>query len=909
MSDPSPGAAETALTSAGPHAPAAAPLPERSGGSGSALAPGRRWRNFQILKAQDNGFAATDITSMEEVVLHARPLGDDAEARREAWERLMRLRSDNLVAALEAHEENGWRYEVTVPPQGVVLREWLSAHQMGLPEIETLVRQLAAQLEALHENGLVHLRVQPTSIFVDTDGHGLRAMLGGLESATLHAQSGLVPIEVNPYYAPPEAAGLFKHKPGPGLCAWDWWGLGRVVQEIVQGGHVYGLLFERDVSGDPPELRARAENALLERDPSGVRAGAVELLPDGVSAGVRSLLRGLLASCRDGRWHGDQVLHWTQREAVADRYDLPREARLFWWRRRALTVAEAAEFFLQPDYAFDGQQQFFPTSEEELTMRAFLAELPSLRAERERVEQVLGYVEAFAWQQLPLNPRRAAVAGLAWRSLVAAGSRATLAVQRWRVDPPGMQEMFADAPPGEALLFAHVLSTGAYRRAVEAVDAAAGRTLALLADAGMTALEWAVKQTWIAREDEVAQARLLWFAFESDKDLLARLDRLRGAYATAREAALAEIFAKEKPTRAELMLLAFAGERARDFGFVTHAEWAARRAAELGARAERLRAAIFWRRAAHVAAAAPGLLGRWPIFVATWAAPIALAGAGRAWTWGAALAGFAVALRWTARAGLNAAIARHARGEKPWTWRDGPARAVRAAAASWAALTPEQRTNPKAEFAATCAEMRQLDLRDVAVPATPSRLAGFWVGVVLANVVPLVFCVLPWIGIDFSPPPRLPEIVRRAPLRPAGEGTAAADGAIYEVYDDGFGRRQRGPLQAWDVPPEAPQPMRVTEVRPASPAQRAYARVGAELLLEPYPRKDLKLTLAVPVPTGGVWAVVLYDTGDRELADRRTFFLTEAPDPKRWYWLGNRRVVYLGAPPRLPPLQNSLAQP
>ncbi|MBI2513004.1 MAG: hypothetical protein HYV96_13575 [Opitutae bacterium] len=909
MSDPSPGAAETALNSAGCHDPAAAPLPERSGGGGSALAPGRRWRNFQVQKALGTGFMATDITSMDSVFLHARPLDDATPSRADAWERLARLPSDTLVAALEAHEENGWRYEVSALPRGMPLRDWMAAHQLGVAEIETLVRQLAAQLEALHENGIVHLRVQPQSVYVDDEGHGLHVCLGGLEAATLHSQTDLIPIAVNPYYAPPEAAGLFKHKPGPELGAWDWWGLGRVAQEIAHGGHVYGLLFERDVAGEPPELRSRAEAALLDRDPSGVRAGAVELLPDSASPRLRSLLRGLLASSRDGRWHGDQVLHWTQRENVPDRYDLPRDARLFWWRRRALTVAEAAEFFLQPDYAFDGQQQFFPTGAGEPTMRAFLAELPNLRPEHERAEQILGYVESFAWQQLPLNVRRAAVAGLAWRALAPAGGNGSLAVQRWRIDPAGLQEMFADAPPGEALAFARALSTGAYRRAVEALDAGAGRTLALLAEAGLDALQAATACRWIADDDEVAQARLLWFAFEPEKDLIARRDRLRTAYATAHDAALAEMLAKAKPKRAELMLLAFASERPSDFGFVTHADWNARRAAELTARAERLRTAIFWQRAARVLAAAPGLLGRWPAFVAVWAAPLALAAAGRAWLWLGVLTFVAIGLRWTARATLNSLIARQAPGEAPWTWRDGPARAVRAASASREALAPEQRANPLADLAAACADLRALASKGAPVPAPPSRFIGFWAGAVLADVLPLAFCVLPWLGVDFSSRPPPPVLVRHAPPPPAETAPAAAGAALFEVYDDGFGRRKRGPLRAWDVALEPPRPLSVTGVRPASANQRAYARVGAELLLEPYPRKDLKVTLAVPVPTPDGWALVLYDPAERELADRRTFLLREAPQEKHWYWLGNRRVVYLGAPPHLPPLQNSLAQP
>ncbi len=908
MSDPPPGAVDAALPSADAPRSALEPLPDRDGG-GSALAPGRRWRNFQVQSAFGAGFLATDVTAMEDVVLHARPIDESVGMRRDAWQRLAQLDSDGLVPLIEAHEENGWRYEVTAVPPGVPLREWMAAHRMGLPEIETLVRQLAVQLETLHENGVVHLRVQPSSVFIVDDEHGWQVKLGGFEAATLHTQTDLVPIAVNPYYAPPEAAGLFRHKPGVELCAWDWWGLGRVVQEIVHGNHVYGLLFERDVTKEPPELRARAEAALLDRDPSGVRAGAVELLPDSTSARVRLLLRGLLASSRDGRWQGDQIVHWGQGESVPDRYDLARDARLFRWGRRSFTVPEAAEFFLQPDYAFDGLLQLFPSRPEEPSMRSFLAELPSLRSEHERVEQILGYADSFAWQRHPLPARRAAVAGLAWRTLAPSSFSAPLAVQRWRLDPTGLQEMLADAPPAEALGFAHVLSNGAYGRAVEAVDAAAGRTLALLAGAGFDALQLALARGWIAVADEAVQAHLLWFAFEAEKDLTARRDRLRSAYATVAEPELAALLAKEKPSRAELVLLAFAGERAREFGFVTHAEWGARRAAELNELAGRLRAAIFWQRAARVIVATPGLLGRWPAFLAVWAAPLALAAAGRAWAWMAVLAGVALGARWAARAGLNALLRTQAPGAAPWTWRDGPARAARAARDAVATLDASQRANALAAFAVACDEIRQLSRKETASPTAPSRLLAFWIAGVALCAIPVGFCLLPWVGIDFAPRAAVPPLVRQVSVARPPETTESADGALYEMVNDGFGRRRRGPLRAWDIASTPPQPITVLRINPASASQRAYARVGAELLLEPYPRKDLKVTLAVPVPANGEWAVVLYDTGESELADRRTFFLPGAPLEKQWYWLGNRRVVYLGPPPRLPELQKTLAPP
>ncbi|MDP2137597.1 MAG: hypothetical protein Q8J74_07050, partial [Candidatus Didemnitutus sp.] len=55
-------------------------------------------------------------------------------------------------------------------------------------------------------------------------------------------------------------------------------------------------------------------------------------------------------------------------------------------------------------------------------------------------------------------------------------------------------------------------------------------------------------------------------------------------------------------------------------------------------------------------------------------------------------------------------------------------------------------------------------------------------------------------------------------------------------------------------------------------------------------------------------ALMLYDSEWRRLADERVFTVAEAPVERASYWVGNRRVVYLGSPAKLG-LQNSLAEP
>lgn len=885
------------------------------GGTGGALIPGRRWGNYQIgdaLPGMPNSFRATDVLSMEEVHICARPVQGDGSLRRQVWAQLEVLAMAHLVPLREAREDGGWRYEVFSLPAGTSLREWITCHQIGLPEIERVVHQISVALEVLHDNGIVHLRVRPENIYIHETQNQLEVALGGLTEATLHTQAELIPVEVDGYYAPPEAAGLYRHQPGSALCAWDWWGLGRVVQEAIHGGHVYGLLFERDVSGAPPELQPRVEAALRDRDPSGVRAGAVELLPDQASPRVRALLRGLLASSRDGRWGPEQVQHWLQGAPVPDRYDLPRDARLFLWRRRAFTLPEAAEFFSQPDYAIEGQAQFFPLIDAPGTMRRFLGEMPQFRAEHDRVAQLLGLVDSTQWQHLPLSARRAASSGLAWLTLASKTTRPTLCVQRWKIDPPGLQEMFADAPPTEALNLARVLTTPAYQRAVEALDPAAARTIALLGEFGFAALDQASRHGWIAGEDPVAQSRLLRYALDPDKDLLARRDRLRMAYASNQDARLADLLAAAKPDRVALMLLAFTGERAKECGYVTHAEWDLQRAQRMHRRAAVLAGAVLWRRLGTIVRGSPAVLGPWPIFGAIWVVPIALAIVGGLWWAALGIAGGALGMRFAALARINSLLARFAPAARRWSLQDRSQRCHDEAGAVLAGQpdAPPTAAAMLAEIHASRTEIQKLKLKPAPpLPPLPPNLAEFWLGAAASVVVPLAILV----GL-FQFAAHVPETPPLAP-RPPRPFVAQSKGAglglpeLFEEFNDGFGRRLRGPLKPWDAPlTVSPRPAIVRRMVPSTPEQRAYARVGAELLLEPYPRDGLDVTLAVPVPIGEGWGVLLYDSQRRELADRRAFFFADPLQERAWYWVGNRRVVYLGPPPRLP-RQFTLAPP
>ncbi|MDP2137041.1 MAG: hypothetical protein Q8J74_04235, partial [Candidatus Didemnitutus sp.] len=875
MTDPNTGTADTALAEAqGVPSPPSTAAPESVTG-GCALATGTNWLQYAIgepvADAPAGTFHATDTVSGEEVLVVGRMMDAETEARRTTWDCLAKMPPSNLVALRACHEEENWRFEVTAAPRGIPLREWMADRKINADEIETLGRQLAGLIQSLHAVGVVHLHVRPDAIFVRESGKTLELVLGGMGGAKLYTRVDLVPVQVDPYYAPPEAVGNFYHRPGPDLCAWDWWSFGRIVQELVLGQHVFALLLKEDVSGRPLALKPRVEAALLESDRSGVRAGAVELMPESVSPRLRSLLRGVLASSLAGRWGWDQFQRWAQRAPMVDRYDLTRDAPLFIWRRRAFTVAEAAEFFSRPDNAIQGQAQVFPTGQMVGTLFGFLQSSAQLTAEFACVQRLLSLVESAPWQQLPLNTRRAAVVGLVWVALAPPESRPPLSVQRWAIDLGGLQEILTDAPPAEAINLVRALTTPAYRRAVESLDPVAAKALDVLASAGLPALERAEKSGWIARGDTVAQLRLLRLALDSERGLTVRLLRLKAHYATSSNANLAEHWARESPDLATKIMLVFTGEQSAEFGYVSHAQWASNRREELQARAAKVGSLQFWRRLFRVALLGPALLAAWPIWTAVWGIPVAFCILGDESLVAVGLLGLAALGRVLAIHRINVLLRQWAPGTAGWSWRTRPWRCLEEAGRISASLVPALNRGVACELKTIRDEMRALgETSESPLPPLAPKLAELWIGSVFASAV-VIGVVLTLVQLARTVPAASVLTDRTLIVMSAGVAEAEPAKEIFEVFNDGFGLRPRGPLQEWDVSLAEPTSLTVLDSKASSPRQRAFARVSAELLLEPYPRNELQVLLAVPVRAGQPTALMLYDSEWRRLADERVF--------------------------------------
>ncbi len=887
------------------------PAANAASGKGGALAVGRRWHNYTV-KSELPGppagcFVATDVSVMQDVVIQMRPVGAEDDGRREVWRILQELPEENFTPTSEAREEDGFRYEIFPVPTGQSLREWLGAHRTNAATIELGMQQLAQGIEALHEAGLVHLNLRPETIFIEEgNDHQLKVMIGGLHKAQLTGRSGLVDIEANPYYAPPEAGGLFRHEAGNGLRAWDWWALGRIIQEMVLGRHVYSLVMERDVRANPPELRARAEALLLERDVTSLRAGAVELLPDDTSPRLRQILRGLLASVRDGRWRWPQVEAWLRGDQPVDRYDLPRNTRLILRGEQALTLAETADLYVLPAHFAEGAAQLFPSDGATESVWGILQETPQFRTELDRVRPLRDMVNMPPWQGQPVAMCQAAVSGLVWLTLASSSPRKALCFAGHVINVAGLRRLFREnAAIAEATLA--VLTAEPYLQRVSPLDPTARKALDLLAKTGREAVALAKTHglAFVARPEGLA--KLLEWSLASDTELQANRDSLRTRYAASSDTRLDASLQAPKPTRAELALLAATGENPGPHGYITHEEWTRRRHAELMARTTQVSGALFWRRLERLIVFAPALLGFWPVSAAIWLVPLALTLAAHAWVLAGLTAFAAVAARVGGMFAVRRLVARAAPGRPPWLWVDQTTRCRREVFA----LLPGEKLPSvgqlKAEMARIRQELGRLTLpAGLARPAAPARFNALETGAALAMAAPVVVLALV-VG------PHLPLPGRSAPGRTAAAAHPVApepetlvqmigpDGkpGLYEIVNDGFGGYRRGPLKLWDVPkPATPATLKITDQTTASGEQRAFAVVSAELLLAPYPRQGPKVLVAVAVPRRREArpSIVLYDSATRRLADGWSYGVGSDLTPATWYNLTGREVVYLGLP-------------
>ncbi len=841
---------------------------------------------------------------MEAVWILARPITELTEWRRGAWQRLSSLEETAIVGCVEAVEEEGWRYEVFRRPPGSTLAEWFACHQAGFEGVEALVRQLGDVLRAIHAQGVVHLSLSPETIYVDSSVETLRIVVGGLHEATLYTQSTVQPGAPDLLYAPPEAAGRESHPPGTGLCAWDWWSVGRILQQFILGKHVVALL-KPEVAKDPAALRAAAGALLLERDPPGMRAGAVEAMGPQDPL-VKTLLQGLLTSVREARWSDADVRRWLARETVRVHYELPARARLFVWKDRGYTVASAVEHFVQEEAWEDGELNLF-APDEAGTFAGFLNLNPEHQADAACLATFKSWLELPAWAGVPPAARRTVTAAVSWLALGKRhGLKVGLVVRGRKMDAEGLTSLLESGNPGDVIaLFRALLEPGFLER-LATVDAQAGAELYDLATLGGEALRRAIDAGWIEATDEDAHLRVLGLALESDHALASRLEKLRGAYVDNRDPALAHLLNdRAGPPWADI-ILAYTGERATRFGYITAAQVRRERLASLDRRLSEVQTALFWRRVGWLLRAVWLAGAPWPAVGTVIAVLLGVGGilAGRP---GLALfAAFLVALtRLVMPWALTRLLPRTGVAGDPWRLCDGVGRCRREAER----CDPDRRSLAKLTMEQRELEAQRAALGAEAIPGPRVRpLAGLGVAAGIMQAAAAVCTV--WLGSeawfqfrpgpDTAPSPASGETA--AVSTPLQEPVDQVESGKFEYVDEGFGRGLRGPLEPWTLhAPAAPVEALPVEARvPARPAQTAHALVSIELLLRPYARNAVNALVAVRVPsTTGRTELMIFNGRSRRPLDAMALRLTSELTERTWYQYDRCRVVFLGEPRQL----------
>ncbi|ATC62849.1 hypothetical protein CMV30_02100 [Nibricoccus aquaticus] len=917
-------------------AAAASPIPAMAW---ETLATGTRWLEaYQVGEALPDAvaakcFVAVQIATGNDVVIRGLRVMD--ERRAGAWKRLCAEGGEGQMGwlrPLEVFESDGRRIEVMLAGPAMTLREWGMERRVTLDEVRVLVRHLAGALNALHAGGVVHLNLRPEAVRV-LDKNGPHVILAGLELAVAVTGEtgsagaggvggeggGHVVLHGNPFYAPPEAVGLFKHVADRGLMAWDWWTLGRLVQELVLGRHVFGELWQRDVSRETEELMTRAEAVLAEQEGM-TRAGAVEHMPASVEAEIVRLLRGLLASCRDGRWGFEQVQRWLAGEPVRDRYELSRHDRLFERQERLFTVPEAAELFGGAEAWEEGLGDLFAEegSGRAGGLRAFLAENPEQAKAREQLEAVLKLEQSTALQTLPEGVRREMVACVAWAQLGKG-----IVAARWRgrvIDAVLIREWLRDEaqPSGAARVRGAI--NAVLSEAIGAGDADTGRWLGGYAHDFEAAVAWASARG-CAVDSPAAELALLRSLFEPEDALERTHAGMKQLYACSRETVVEALFKKSAPTRYERVLVVFSGSEAVRFGYVTHAQWREERYAELRARAQRMVEALYWVRLGSAMRAGPVVFGTWVWLAVVVAIPVGAAIYAGRWSeavvWGVGTVVVVLGARvgwWLAK---RRDLAKRIAAGKAWRFFDGARRCQREAECVIGGGAVGTEAGLRAGLAEANGGIATLGFepaRSVVVAA--GRPVGTWVVATMSWLV--LASVLGVSGASLKEGiAKRREAVVAAQIDEKGAGKSGEERRKVEPWEiqtkeaAGVAETERVAEAVAATAEEAPQEivrvawpfkmtreavtMKVRRFVEATEEQVAAAEAAEADLKRRYDEKTVAVMVAVRVPVASGYGLMLYDGKAGKFANRTVYEVAFNPIARSWLEIGGVRAFYLGA--------------
>jgi hypothetical protein len=804
--------------------------------------------------------------------------------RDQVWEVLRAIDSPLLQKPIEVHT-GAERVEVWRAPEAPTLRHWRAERPAPGPlEIRECASQLASALELLHARGLGHFALRPDNVFVRPGPAGPEYCLGGFDATVPVNQGALIPIAVDLLRAPPEAAGLFQHSPGPLLLTWDWWSLGRVLQEFILGQPVL-MLVPEELYNNPPLSRTQlAENLLFERDVGALRAGAVELMP-GLDPETKLLLHGLLTSAHEGRWGAAEVREWRTGARPPARYESPRRQRFFRLDGRGYTPPEAADVLRDPSHSGGMVAQVFG-ADDPGKFAHFLRETRTRHNYFEVLEQATNLTGAAGLASVPAELVREIAAAVALTGI----SRGKFF---WRGRPitPALADRLRDRSAIlETCAMLRALAVPAVLHLLQLHDSTTAGHIEVLVTSADGA-EKLQRQCRLAHADPAQNTAELWLlALETADHLAAAVERLRHDFATTTNPALAAIFTHPHPAREMLVVLAWVARDPKRHGCKTHAEVKAEKLAAMLAEGRTLAQLLFWLRLEAALRAGPLLFGNRWLVLAGGLAVILLLAVHLAGPAGLALGLIPFAALAALRVGLNRWQARLVRvwtQSAPWSWRDGSSRCQR-----------ETRTLVEARgFPATAAavssrlrslsgDMAGLAQADPYEPvAWPPRHWSTWGGVLAGWVaVALIVAGSVWQGAKHPPSweahaKAWQQTIHRPPVE---KTVAPEDQKLIWPYK----LQKTSPFPPLEVASEG-------EFVP-TPAEAGAALSRARQLLAPYKPESIDALVAIYVPLeGNRGGLLLFDGRKGAAKSPKGVLVGFVPPAKTWLHIGDGYALFI----------------
>lgn len=855
--------------------------PAEQSAAPAGAAPTESWRDtHQMLSAgNEEGtrrFRARNLaTEQEEWLSFSDVSGSD---RREAvWQCLQTIQSPHLQRAVARHVAEE-RVEVWADVGTLTLAGWRAGRAAPeATEVVAVVRDLADALAQLHRVGVGHFALRPEHVaVVERPGELPQFCLTGLEWAERFEQPGLVNIAVDPCYAPPEAAGLFQHSPGSLLTAWDFWSLGRVVQEFMLGHGVLELLPANVRSRLPLSLAGQAESLLTERETGTLRAGAVELMP-GLGRRELRLLRGLLTGAREGRWGAGELAEWLAGGDPVEHYEAPRHRRFFRVDGRGYTVSQAAGLLVGPVHHATAVPHVF-APDQPGTLAAFVAEARGHQAEQEQMQACRQLVDLPALGPFALEQRRDAVAAVCLQVL----SRGAFHWRGQLLDEAALQARLtseADFPrvSGELRLLSLPLLLELMRKH----DAQTADFLERLRGLVEGAEQFTIRNGWAGDRPEQ-----VWLAaLGTPAELREKVAALHRQFALTTNKALAPIFSVPHPTPAMQVVLAWAGGAPERYGFRTHEQVRQQELAGLERSGQALVRALFWHRLARALGAVPLIFsGHWVAASAGVAVFAALAvhvpgpaGAALGFAPLVILLGLRVVLnRWQGR------LVRLWTGAT-WGWRDGPAR-CRAELRSLGEQTGVPGLENAVRSSLQSAEARRAELMQPgegrAKFSRPPRQLATWGGALAVWALLLgIFAGSGW----------------RLTVKPPDWAAHRASWTEF-VGRDRASKEPPDPRMSWPFrePLKPDLKLATAAVFEASQEQEEYALARGRRLVANYRPDTIKHLVAIYVSVddrqGGR---LMYDGRKGAIVGKKGPVLNFVPMPRSWVELENQMVVFI----------------